>query len=139
MNIIQSTILIGSLITSGYFLPINTIKSENINTIKTFNLDNEITNLSAQYKVNEQLVRKIIQCESEMYPSAINNNIDKNGKVWSSDYGPLQINNYYHEQVMNKLGLDIHNEYDSLKYGIMLLAAKGTQPWTASKMCWSKT
>jgi hypothetical protein len=104
-----------------------------VEPIKT--LDSEITRLSAEYKVDEKLVRAIIKCESSMYGSAINHNkID--GVVWSSDFGLMQINDYYHEKTMEKLGFDIRNEFDSLKYGIILLSTQGTSPWKASSKCW---
>jgi hypothetical protein len=50
----------------------------------------------------------------------------------------MQINDYFHKDKMNSMGLDITNRYDSLRYGIMLLAQQGTQPWKASEWCWSK-
>lgn len=106
---------------------------EEVKEIKT--IDSEITRLSVEYKVDEKLVRAIIKCESSMYGSAINHNkID--GVVWSSDWGLMQINDYYHKDTMLKLGLDIKDEYDSLEYGIMLLANEGTKHWKASESCW---
>lgn len=106
---------------------------EEVKQIKT--IDSEITRLSVEYKVDEKLVRAIIKCESSMYGSAINHN-KINGVVWSSDFGLMQINDFYHENTMTKLGFDIHNEFDSLKYGIILLSTQGTSPWNASKFCW---
>jgi hypothetical protein len=111
-----------------------TVRAED--RVKT--LQSEIIRLSTKYKVDSKLVSKIIKCESSMYSSAINENIGKDGKVWSRDYGLMQVNDYYHEADMKKLGLDIYNGYDSLEYGIILLANKGTKPWSASKFCWNK-
>ena len=106
-----------------------------IEPVKT--LDSEITRLSTEFKVDEKLVRAIIKCESSMYGSAINHNkID--GVVWSSDWGLMQINDYYHKETMVKLGLNIENEFDSLEYGIRLLSQQGVSPWKASASCWSR-
>lgn len=116
-------------------MPLNTITVIAQTDDRT--LDGEIIRLSKQYAVNEKLVKKIIKCESQMYDEAVNHNLDKDGKVWSSDYGPMQINNYYHESIMETMGLDIHDRYDSLEYGIKLLAKYGTKPWNASRKCWS--
>ena len=110
------------------------IKTEPVKPIKT--LESEITRLSAEYKVDEKLVREIIKCESSMYGNALNENKDENGIVWSVDRGLMQINDYWHKDTMIKLGLDIENEYDSLEYGIMLLAKEGTKHWKASSSCW---
>jgi hypothetical protein len=97
-----------------------------------------ITKYSTEYGVDEVLVRKIISCESSMYGEAVNHNKDKNGVVWSTDWGLMQVNDYFHEATMSKLGLDVHNTIDSLKYGIMMLKSQGTSPWKASVKCWSK-
>lgn len=103
---------------------------------KVRTIQSEINKLSVEYKVSSSTISEIVKCESSMYGTAINHNLDKNGKIWSSDYGPLQINDYYHEDRMNKLELDIHNQWDSLEYGIMLFKEQGTKPWSASKKCW---
>ena len=134
-------------LTMKYLLTIITIISIILycipNTYKVqseeFKKEQLIESLSTKYKVDYKLVNKIITCESSMYSSAVNENISSTtGKVWSRDWGLLQINDYYHEKVMSKIGLDIHNEYDSLEYGIMLLSKVGTSPWKASSKCWLK-
>lgn len=120
-----------------YGMEFNFWKKEEIKIEPVKTLDSEITRLSVEYKVDEKLVRAIIKCESSMYGSAINHNkID--GIIWSSDWGLMQINDYYHKDTMIKLGLNIENEFDSLEYGIRLLSLQGTSPWSASKACWSK-
>jgi len=134
--IIKITIYIIITLLIGYYLGnVQTVRAED----KVQTLDNEITILSKEYKVNEILVRNIIDCEGKIYGYKDNKNISTTtGKVWSTDHGPMQINDYWHESTMKKLGLDINNRYDSLKYGIMLLAQEGTKPWNASKWCWNK-
>ena len=127
-------ILITTIIIS-YALSIGSVKAED----KVITLDSEITRLSKQYAVNEKKVRAIIKCESQMYGSAVNHNLDSSGKVWSSDFGLLQINDYYHEDAMNKLGLDIHDQFDSLEYGFLLISKQGYKPWTASIGCWQES
>lgn len=101
-------------------------------------LESEVSRLSVKYGVSETLVNKIIKCESSMYGNAVNHNKLKDGTIWSTDWGYLQINDYYHQKTMEKLGLNIKDEFDSLEYGFMLLKSQGTQPWKASKLCWNK-
>jgi hypothetical protein len=105
--------------------------------IKPTTLNSEIDRLSQKYEVSSSTVRAVSKCESQMYGSAINHNRLPDGSIWSSDFGPLQINDYYHEARMTQLGLDIHNQYDSLEYGIMMMKEQGLTPWSASKKCWS--
>lgn len=71
-----------------------------------------------------------------MYGSAVNENLDKDGKVWSRDFGPFQINDFWHEKTMEKMGLDIHDQWDSLEYGFILINKQGFHPWKASRGCW---
>lgn len=100
-------------------------------------LENEIDRLSNKYEIASSTVNAVIKCESQLYGDAINHNLDKAGKVWSSDKGYLQINDYYHSGPMKELGLDINNKWDSLEYGFILMKAEGLKPWSASKFCWS--
>lgn len=99
-------------------------------------LTQEIHRLSVKHGVSEELVKRIIKCESSLYKNAVNENI-RDGKVWSRDYGPLQINDFYHKKDMAKIGLNITAWGDSLTYGFMLLKRDGTRHWNASKHCWN--
>lgn len=120
----------------SFFFTKDAIAEDNISFYKT--IDNEITRLSKVYNVDEKLVRAIIKCESRNDSTALNPNINKQGIVWSIDWGSMQINNYFHADSMNKLGLDYFDKYDSLEYGIMLLSTEGTKHWKSSYSCWSK-
>ena len=112
-------------------------------------LDSEIKRLSKKYEVDENLVREIGKCESELYPEAVHENkrqrmvgYDENKEpiyesyVWSRDFGFLQVNDFYHEADMYAIGLDIHNWKESLEYGVLLLSRDGTRHWEASQFCW---
>lgn len=97
-----------------------------------------VSTLAEKYNQDKDLALAIIKCEGQAYKSIGNNKNYKNGQVWSTDIGWWQINDYYHEKSAQKLGLDIYNEIDNLEYGFVLLKEQGTQPWSASKDCWSK-
>ena len=99
-------------------------------------LDSEINRLSDKYEISSSTVREIIKCEGLQYGDT-NENKNKDGKTWSRDFGWLQINDYYHTGTMKELGLDIHNKWDSLEYGFILMKKEGLKPWSASKHCWA--
>jgi hypothetical protein len=99
-------------------------------------LDSEIDRLAIKYGVSSSTAREIIKCESSMYSEAVNHNRLSDGTIWSSDRFHFQINDYYHEATMKRLGLDYYNQWDSLEYGFILLKEQGTKPWKASQKCW---
>ena len=128
-------ILLATIIIS-YALSIGAVQAED----KVRTLDSEIIRLSKQYAVsekNQKVIRKIIACESANNPLAINKNKDSGGEVWSLDIGYFQINNYFHQKTMEKLGLDIENQWDNLEYGFILIDKNGFRDWKASQKCWA--
>ena len=109
------------------------IPSRVIYAAKELTIEQKITKLALEYHVNPAVVHAIISCESEYKSSAI-------GKmaVIGQDIGIWQINSYFHEEAAKERGLNIYNSNDNLRYGMILLFEKGTQPWKASRTCWSK-
>lgn len=76
------------------------------------------------------LSSSIISCESSGNPLAYNST--------SKDHGLFQINEYWHSEKMENMGLSIKNPIDNYIYGLYLLRIQGTEPWKASRGCWSK-
>ncbi len=91
----------------------------------------ELSLLAYKYKVNESLIYDIAACESGWNINAIN--VNTNG---TKDYGLLQINDTHKLDAKNR-GFDITKYPDNLEYGIILFKENGTNPWRASKQCWS--
>lgn len=60
------------------------------------------------------------------------------GKVDKDDIGVMQINERYHGTTAEKLGIDIYTVEGNIAYAKYLYEKSGTQPWSASKPCWSK-
>lgn len=96
-------------------------------------IDVLIETQAPKYGLDPALVERISQCEDEGNPYSIGTKA-----VVGEDYGPLQINSYYHEAEMKKEGLDITNPLDSLKFGFEMMEKEGTTPWNWSKYCWNK-
>lgn len=61
------------------------------------------------------------------------------GIVNSSDVGIFQINLYYNPyNVVKGEGYDIYTIDGNVGYGIEMFIWHGSEPWGASKSCWSK-
>lgn len=59
------------------------------------------------------------------------------GEVDPRDTGVFQVNTRYHLATANKLGYDIFSLKGNMEYTRWLYGKQGTQPWNASKACWS--
>lgn len=105
-------------------------------TFRTLDFKDKIEILAESYGINEELAHAIIDCESESDPDAVNKNRDRQGNVWSRDYGYWQINDYRHRKEAAKLGLEITDPDDNLIYGFYLLKRDGTRHWNASRARW---
>jgi ABC-type Fe3+-citrate transport system substrate-binding protein len=60
------------------------------------------------------------------------------GRVDRDDIGVMQINERYHGETAEKLGIDIYTVDGNIAYAKYLYDKFGTKPWSASKPCWSK-
>jgi len=150
VNILKICLLVITLVLALFLGIYSTSASVKTVKIEEKTLESEVNRLSVKYEVSSSTVKKIIGCESKMYKEAVNNNYsyktvtNKDGStttvkyVWSKDWGPLQINDFWHEAVMKKMGLDIHDEWDSLEYGFYLIKKEGLKPWNASAYCWKE-
>jgi len=90
---------------------------------------------AVKWGVDAELPKRIIYCESKSRADAVGKNY-KNGKHWSSDHGPWQVNDYYHAKEAAKLGYDIYDWKGNLDYGFLLYTRDGTRHWLASRPCW---
>ncbi len=84
---------------------------------------------------------EIARCESHWNQSATHENLDKDGKIWTIDYGVFQISEHYWGEFFDKLGLDYkNNEQDNIEAGLMIYKQEGPTPWRASRdSCWLKS
>lgn len=83
------------------------------------------------------ILAEIARCESGFEQT------DKNGEVVRGivnkyDVGVMQINEKYHLEAAEKLGLDIYSLEGNVKYARILYEKEGTKPWLASSNCWAK-
>ncbi len=58
------------------------------------------------------------------------------GMVDKADVGVMQINERYHADSAEKLGIDLHTIDGNIAYAKHLYKEQGLAPWKASQKCW---
>lgn len=91
----------------------------------------EVVVLSDEYHQNPLAALAIMKCESGLEPEAMHTN--NNG---TKDIGLWQINDTHLSEAKAE-GYNIFEATDNLEYGMRLLAKEGTEPWSASRACWT--
>jgi len=90
------------------------------------------------YFADEPIMIAIAGCESHFHQYDTDGSIYR-GKVNNLDVGVMQINEHYHAAVAAKLGLDLYTMQGNVAYAQYLYDHEGTQPWSSSEACWSKS
>jgi hypothetical protein len=90
------------------------------------------------YFADEPIMIEIARCESTFQQYDKDGSVHR-GVVNDQDVGVMQINEHYHKDIAEKLGLDIYTIQGNVAYAQYLYEKKGTAPWSSSKACWSKT
>jgi len=93
--------------------------------------------LVRDYYSETPILVEIARCESHF------RHYDKNGDVMrgttnTKDVGVMQINEAYHSDKAETLGLDIYSLDGNLEYAKYLYEKEGTKPWRSSAKCWSR-
>lgn len=102
----------------------------NAQLIKKLTLDSGLNDSDANSLV------AIARCESHLRHFDEKTGEVLRGKVNPLDSGIFQLNKKYHLDTAIKLGLDIDNKVDNIKYAIWLYQTQGTTPWNWSAECW---
>jgi hypothetical protein len=138
--------------------PLQTVALHTSPVLQEITLAQHVHQLAGKWGLSEVLLKRIIKCEAAKYPQEIEgitspleidgivyhikldsiNHNKRNGVIWSTDYGPLMINNYYHSGSMAAKGYSFLRWEDTVAYGVELLAHEGTRHWLASAYCWDK-
>jgi hypothetical protein len=124
--------------------------TESLQTTATQNTSDALTSTNKEKKQSEDIAQtvkayfastpilaEIAFCESTLRHYDSNGKVLR-GKVDSADVGVMQINERYHKKTAEKLGLDLLTLEGNLAYAEYLYKKSGSQPWSASKPCWSK-
>lgn len=81
---------------------------------------------------NAATMLRVASCEGGIQDDAPTN--PTNG---SFDKGIYQVSEKYHGAEAKKLGLDLHDVRDNIKFAKLLYDREGLKPWSASKKCWN--
>ena len=91
-----------------------------------------------EYFADIPVMIQVARCESTFRQTRADGTVLR-GRVDNRDTGVMQINTYYHGDTADIMGLDLENIYDNMAYARDLYERQGTQPWSASAPCWSRT
>lgn len=92
--------------------------------------------LVEEYFKEDPILVRIAWCESKIKHFEEDGTVLRGTKT-PKDVGVMQINEYYHGQTAQKLGIDLHSLEGNLAYAKYLYQREGTQPWKPSRHCWS--
>jgi hypothetical protein len=90
------------------------------------------------YFADEPVMIEVARCESTFQQFDKDGSVHR-GVVNDKDIGIMQINEHYHAETADKLGLDIYTLQGNVAYAQYLYDKEGTAPWSSSEACWGKT
>ncbi len=88
--------------------------------------------------VDDPILVDIARCESTFRQYDSNGEIIR-GKVNNADVGVMQINEKYHGEKADELGLNIYTVEGNVAFAKYLYNKYGAEPWKSSSKCWSQS
>lgn len=108
------------------------------NQARSFIDPNEVEAYLRKEYADTPILVDIARCEST-FRQFHNDGTVVRGRVNKSDVGVMQINLAYHGDTAEKMGIDLYTIEGNTAYGKYLYNKYGSQPWSASEKCWSKS
>lgn len=90
------------------------------------------------YFADIPIMAAISDCESHYRQFDTDGNVFR-GAINNKDVGVMQVNEYYHLDEAKALGFDLYTLQGNLDYARYLYNREGTDPWSSSEYCWSKS
>lgn len=90
-----------------------------------------------EYFSDIEIMSDIAWCESKFVHTNDDGSILR-GDPNPSDVGVMQINEYYHSDRAEALGLDLHTLIGNVSFARDLYIREGTAPWISSMGCWGE-
>ena len=88
-----------------------------------------------EYFEEVPILTEIARCESRFRHFDAFGNVIR-GEINSYDIGVMQVNELYHEEQAEELGLNLYTLAGNLAYARELYEKEGTVPWNSSRACW---
>jgi len=82
------------------------------------------------------LLKEICTCESRLSHYEKDGKTVLRGKINKYDIGICQINELYHKERIEALGLDIYTPEGNVEFAKDLFDRQGSAPWVWSEGCW---
>lgn len=112
-------------------------QSQTVSEVKPAAVQNTEAAVRAYFKDIPVMIQ-VARCESHFRHTLADGSILK-GVVDPADTGVMQINKRYHAAKAATLGINLDDIYGNMAYARHLYETQGTQPWSASAPCWSRT
>lgn len=97
-----------------------------------YDYKDKLENYATDHRNLVRTIVKIAECESSWRPNVKGYSGTKVGE----DIGLYQINTYHHLKKSQRMGLDIYDPVDNIRYALYLIEKRGFTDWSASKACW---
>lgn len=138
---ILGTIIAYSVAAASTVVTIPTVAIEldtnvQVHTVEAHEYPEDVEGIVRSYFKDIPLLAEVARCESTFTHIDPDTGSVKRGHMNPADLGVMQINEYYHGDTAERLGLELHDLEDNLAYARYLYDREGVQPWSASKPCW---
>ncbi len=80
---------------------------------------------------------EVARCESRFHQFTDIGTVVR-GIVNHGDVGVMQINEHYHADEAQAMGINIYTTEGNIQFGKYLYSKYGTDPWNSSSACWSQ-
>jgi hypothetical protein len=90
------------------------------------------------YFADIPIMASIASCESHFHQFNTDGGVFR-GELNTKDVGVMQINEYYHLDEAQSMGINLYTLDGNLEYARHLYEEEGTAPWSSSQYCWSKS
>lgn len=119
--------------------PVHTTEAPAVEEAKVIDIGDtkEIEKYVSRYFSDIPIMVDIAWCESRFRHVGKTGSVIR-GEINRSDLGVMQINEYYHGDAADTLGLDLLEFGDNMAYARYLFEKEGTTPWLSSSPCWGK-
>lgn len=111
---------------------------DGLNELSAFNSISSISTTEEkveQYFADIPILIDVARCESR-FRQFDSTGSPLRGIENPADVGVMQINETYHLDTANRLGINIYTLEGNLKYGRYLYETFGSAPWVHSSKCW---